>query len=318
MNNCLILAAIAVLLATPAAAKTPVSTFSVVGCDPQTGELGVAVASKYFAVGSVVPWAKAGVGAIATQAWVNYGYGIVGLELLEKGLSPQAVIDSLTKADAAASRRQIGVVDSAGNAVTYTGKDCLAWAGGFIGKNCAVQGNILVSEKVAQKMLTAFETSAGSLGDRLLASLLAGDSAGGDSRGRQSAALIVVRPQAGYRYDRTIDIRVDDHPKPFAELRRLYGLAKALGCLNLASQLYQNGNLSEALAQAKLAVETGPTVPETYYDYACYLALSGDTAEALENIVRALQLAPHFKEMAKQDSDLKSLWETERFKEAVR
>ncbi len=318
MNSGLILSAITVLLTASAAAKAPVSTFSIVGCDPQTGELGVAVASKYFAVGSVVPWAKAGVGAIATQAWVNYDYGIIGLELLEKGMSPQAVIDSLTKADPGASRRQIGVVDSAGNAAAYTGIDCLAWAGGLIGENCAVQGNILVSDKVAQKMLAAFETSAGSLGDRLLAALSAGDSAGGDSRGRQSAALIVVRPQAGYRYDRAIDIRVDDHPEPLAELRRLYTLARALGCLNLASQLYQSGNLSGALAQARLAVEIGPTIPETFYDYACYLALSGDTAAALENIVRALQLAPHFKEMAKRDTDLKALWETKRFKEAVR
>ncbi len=318
MSRKLIVSAIAFFLSAAAAAKMPVSTFSIVGYDPQTGELGVAVASKYFAVGSVVPWAKAGVGAIATQAWVNYDYGILGLELLEKSLNPQAVIDSLTKADPAADRRQIGVIDARGNAATYTGKNCIAWAGGLVGENCAVQGNILVSEDVARKMLTAFETSVGALGDRLLASLLAGDSAGGDSRGRQSAALLVVRPQTGYRYDRAIDIRVDDHPEPFAELRRLYLLAKTLGYLNTASQLYQSGNLSGALTQAKLAVEIGPMVPETYYDYACYLALSGDTSRALDNIVKALQMAPHFKGMAERDTDLKSLWETQRFKEAVK
>lgn len=310
---------LAVLLSTEILSATvPVSTFSIVGCDPQTGELGVAVASKYFAVGSVVPWAKAGVGAIATQSWVNYDYGIIGLELLEKGLSPQEVIDSLTKADPSASRRQVGVMDALGKAATYTGKDCIDWAGGTVGKNFAIQGNILVSDDVVRKMQVAFETTFGTLGDKLLAALLAGDSAGGDSRGKQSAALLVVKPISGYRYDREIDIRVDDHPEPFIELARLYGMAKALGYLNEASQLYQIGDIAGALTQARLAVETGPNVPETYYDYACYLALSGDTTLALENIVKALQIAPHFKGMARKDTDLKSLWDNARFKEAVR
>lgn len=200
----------------------PVYTFSIAGADPQTGEVGVAVASKYFAVGSVVPWAKAEIGAVATQAWVNSDYGPNGLDLLARGLSPQAVIDSLTKTDSLFQRRQIGVIDSKGNAATFTGMGCMHWAGGLVGKDCAAQGNILVSEDVVSCMVHAFENTEGSLGDKLMAALLSGDSAGGDSRGKQSAAILVVKKTPGYRYDREIDIRVDDSPEPFVEIKRLY------------------------------------------------------------------------------------------------
>jgi uncharacterized Ntn-hydrolase superfamily protein len=299
-------------------ATVPVNTFSIVGCDPQTGELGVAVASKYFAVGSVVPWAKSEVGAIATQAWVNVDYGIIGLELLQKGFSPQAVIDSLTKADTAFQRRQIGVIDSRGNAASFTGTGCMNWAGGKVGKNCAAQGNILVSENVVASMVRAFENTTGTLGDRLLAALLAGDSLGGDSRGKQSAALLVVKKTEGFRYDREIDIRVDDSPQPFVEIARLYGIAKALSYLEDASKAYQKGMLGEAVNCAVEAVKLGPTLPETYYDLACYLSLSGKTAEALANIKISLTMAPHFKSMAKNDSDLTNLRALPEFQELVK
>jgi len=315
-----IIFALAILGLLPLAAYTtmPVSTFSIVGCDPTTGELGVAVASKYFAVGSVVPWAKAGVGAIATQAWVNVDYGIKGLELLEKGLSPQAVIDSLTKTDSAFQRRQLGVIDSKGNSATFTGTGCMNWAGGLTAKDCAVQGNILVSENVVACMVQAFENTTGQLGDRLLAALLAGDSAGGDSRGKQSAALLVVKKTEGFRYDREIDIRVDDSPQPFAEITRLYGIARALSHLDAAAKAYQKGELGAAIEHAITAVKLGPNLPETYYDLACYLSLSGKTAEAMTNIKTALTMAPHFKSMAKNDTDLQNLRVLPEFQELIR
>jgi uncharacterized Ntn-hydrolase superfamily protein len=318
MNRFMLTPVLLILLAIPAFSTMPVNTFSIIGCDPQTGELGIAVASKYFAVGAAVPWAKADIGAIATQAWVNLDYGPNGLDLLEKGIPPQVVIDSLTKADTMFQRRQIGVIDRKGNAATFTGTGCMHWAGGLIGKNCAAQGNILVSEDVITCAVHAFENMEGSLGDKLMAALLAGDSAGGDSRGKQSAALIVVRNSPGYRYDREIDIRVDDNPEPFVELNRLYGLAKALACLENAAKEYQAGHLEKAIEQARKSVSLGPNMAETYYDLACYLSLSGQIDEAFVNIKVALKKAPHFKSMAKSDSDLDNLRKLPEFGELVK
>lgn len=299
-------------------ATEPCATFSIVGCDPQTGELGVAVASKYFSVGSVVPWAKAGVGAIATQAWVNYDYGIAGLDLLEAGFTPQEVIDSLTAADPSSQRRQVGVIDANGTAATFTGSECIDWAGGTIGENCAVQGNILVSDSVIIKMLSAFENTNGNLADRLLAALLAGDSAGGDARGKQSAALYVVGKTEGLRYDRKIDIRVDDSLEPFVEITRLYKISKALSLLDAAANFYRNGELQMAVKEARKSVELGPELPETYYDLACYLTLAGEFSEALASIETAINMAPRFKSMAAQDSDLDGLRSFSEFQELIK
>ncbi len=299
-------------------ASEPYATFSIVGCDPQTGELGVAVASKYFSVGSVVPWAKAGVGAIATQSWVNYDYGIVGLELLEAGLSPQEVIDSLTTADPNSERRQVGVIDFSGTGATFTGSGCIDWAGGIIGKNCAAQGNILVSDSVVMNMVSAFENTRGDLADRLLAALLAGDSTGGDARGKQSAALYVVQNTEGLRYDRKIDIRVDDSPEPFAEIARLFTISKALSHLDAAAHFYQNGELQMAVKEARKSVELGPQLPETYYDLACYLTLAGEFDEAFASIENAIIMAPRFKSMAAQDSDLDGLRSFPEFQELIK
>lgn len=307
-----------ILISLNVGANEPVSTFSIVGCDPATGELGVAVASRYFAVGSVVPWAKADVGAIATQAWVNKDYGIKGLELLERGLTPHEVIDSLTAADPGAERRQIGVVDKSGSAATYTGPGCMPWAGGMIGKNCTAQGNILGSDSVVSAMVTAFENTRGSLGDRLLAALLAGETAGGDSRGKQSAAIYVVRKVEGNLFDRKIDIRVDDSPEPFKEIKRLYGMSKALSFLDEAANHYNNGDISLAVKAARKSVEYGPDLPETYYDLACYLTLAGEFPEALASIETAIKIEPRFKAMAAGDSDLDGLRSNPEFQELIR
>jgi uncharacterized Ntn-hydrolase superfamily protein len=206
------------------------STFSIVGCDPATGSCGVAVASKFLAVGAVVPFAKAGVGAIATQSFVNLSYGTSGLKLLAGGLAAQAVVDKLTRADDGRETRQLGIVDALGNAATFTGNTCFDWAGGVTGQadgmGFAAQGNTLAGADVVAAMAAAFEQTPGDLAQRLLAALCAGDAAGGDRRGRQSAALLVVRPKGSYGgyTDRWLDLRVDDHSAPLHELSRLFAL----------------------------------------------------------------------------------------------
>ncbi len=205
-------------------------TFSIVARDPATDDLGVAVASKFLAVGSVVPWARAGVGAVATQALANVRYGPEGLAALDAGGDAAAVLSALTGADAGAPQRQVGIVDARGGSATYTGTGCLPWAGGRTGPGFAVQGNILTGPEVVDAIVDAFLAADGPLPDRLLAALLAGDRAGGDRRGRQSAALLVVRADGGYGEgdDRWIDLRVDDHPDPVSELIRIRGVWQVL------------------------------------------------------------------------------------------
>ena len=202
-----------------------VATYSLVACDLEQGEWGVGVQSKFLAVGSVVPWAAADVGAVATQALANVAYGPDGLELLRSGLSAEDVVARLTEADDGRDDRQLGVVDREGRAATFTGSACLDWAGGKTGPGYATQGNILVSGETVAGLASGFEGSAGRpLAERLLDGLAAAQLAGGDRRGQQSAALLVVRREGGYggMTDVAVDLRVDDHAEPIAELRRLY------------------------------------------------------------------------------------------------
>ena len=201
----------------------PCRTFSIVAADPLAGECGVAVASKFLSAGAVVPWARGGVGAIATQSYANTSYGPAGLDLLADGVSPQAVIDRLTAADPDSAKRQVGIVDMQGGAASFTGSACFPWFGGLTSDHVAIQGNILVGEATVSAMLRAFQTTTGTLAGRLLAALKAGDRAGGDRRGKQSAALLVVKPAGGYGglNDRYLDLRVDDNPHPVDELERL-------------------------------------------------------------------------------------------------
>jgi uncharacterized Ntn-hydrolase superfamily protein len=203
------------------------STYSLVACDLDRGEWGVGVQSKFLAVGAVVPWAEPNVGALATQALANVGYGADGLALLRQGLSADDVVARLTGADDGREHRQLGVVDAAGRAATHTGSACLEWAGGVTGAGYAAQGNILVSEATVTALAEAFEASAGRpLAERLLAALAAAQLAGGDRRGQQSASLLVVRTGGGYggTSDVAVDLRVDDHERPIEELRRIYEL----------------------------------------------------------------------------------------------
>ena len=204
-----------------------ISTYSIVACDLDAGEWGVAVQSRFLAVGAVVPAAEPHVGALATQAWANLAYRPDGLALLRDGYSADDVARTLVGADEGRGHRQLGVVDALGRAATYTGSECLEWAGGTTGPGYAAQGNILVSAATVEAMASTFEASAGQpLADRLLACLAAAEAAGGDRRGRQSAALLVVRKDGGYggTSDVAADLRVDDHPQPIEELERIYRL----------------------------------------------------------------------------------------------
>jgi uncharacterized Ntn-hydrolase superfamily protein len=208
----------------------PISTFSIVSRDEETGEIGVAVQSKFVAVGSVVPYAQAGVGAIASQAWGNPRYGPIGLELLASGKSAVEAVDLMTSADPHRNSRQLAIIGIEGNASVFTGSECQEWAGGKQGVNYAVQGNILTGPKVIEAMGRAFEDTNGTLAERMIASLHAGQKAGGDKRGKQSAALLVVREGWGYSglTDRFRDLRVDDHPSPIEELERIYYLHRKI------------------------------------------------------------------------------------------
>jgi len=201
-----------------------VATYSIVACDLEAAQWGVAVQSKFLAVGSVVPWAEPQVGAIATQAYANPRYGPQGLELLREGLSAQEVIDRLTSADEGRDHRQLGVVDGNGSPATFTGKECMEWAGGRTGNGYAAQGNILVSAETVDAMAETFEQGAGPLAERLIECLAAAQAAGGDSRGQQSSALLVVERDGGYAQmsDVVVELRVEDHARPIDELRRIY------------------------------------------------------------------------------------------------
>jgi len=208
-----------------------VATFSIVACDLEAGHWGVATQSKFLAVGSVVPWAEPQVGAVATQSYANPRYGPGGLALLRDGLSAENVVERLTSADEGRDQRQLGIVDARGGAATYTGSACHDWAGGRTGAGYAAQGNILVSGATVDALAETFESTGGRpLAERLIDCLAAAQAAGGDSRGQQSAALLVVERDGGYAglSDTLIDLRVDDHELPIEELRRLYGLHDAI------------------------------------------------------------------------------------------
>ena len=204
-----------------------VATYSIVACDLAARQWGVAVQSKFLAVGAVVPWAEADVGAVATQAYANPQYGPNGLGLLREGLSAREVVERLTEADDGREHRQVGVVDAAGGGASYTGSECFEWAGGRAGDGYAAQGNILVSEATVDALAATFEASAGRpLAERLIDCLDSAQAAGGDRRGQQSASLLVVERGGGYAglSDSLVDVRVDDHERPIEELRRVYDL----------------------------------------------------------------------------------------------
>jgi uncharacterized Ntn-hydrolase superfamily protein len=295
----------------PVAAEPPSpATFSIVAADPEAHEVGVAVASRFFAVGTVVPHGTADVGAVATQAYANTAYGPRGLDLLARGLEPEEVLEVLLRQDPQRAQRQVGVVSADGKSATYTGPGCNSWAGGRHGPGYAVQGNILTGEEVVAGMEQAFLNSAGQpLARRLYAALVAGDTAGGDSRGKQSAALIVKRAGAGYGgfTDQAIDLRVDDHAEPIKELGRLLEIALVNDLWNRGWNAFMEKRYPEALhwqeETAKAAV--GATVyPEVLYDLAVIRLANDDREGALSALANAVAANPQLKAQAMVDSDL--------------
>ena len=281
----------------------PVATFSIVAFDPDTGDLGVAVQSKFFGVGAVVPWARAGIGAVATQARANTTYGPRGLDLLSDGDSAEQVVAALTDADDGRSRRQLGVVDAAGNAATFTGDACLPWAGGQVGTHYAAQGNILAGPEVVEAMAATFEASKGDLATRLAAALAAGQAAGGDARGRQSAALLVVREAGGYGQlnDRYIDLRVEDHPAPIAELRRLLDMRQGQLASQLAAEYLAAGELASALEHAGRATVLYPNNGYAWLLLASVRVARGETEKAATAGREALMRDPWLKTAVMRD-----------------
>jgi uncharacterized Ntn-hydrolase superfamily protein len=290
-----------------------IATFSIVGFDPATGELGVAVASKFFTVGNVVPWAKAGVGAVATQAYCNTTFGWRGLDLMEQGMTPDEVKAMFIRTDEGINRRQFGLVDASGNSATFTGEGCSAWAGGRTGPNYAVQGNILAGEDVVIAMEKAFLETKGTLAERLYQALLAGEANGGDSRGKQSAALLVVKENAGYGgfTDRAIDIRVDDHAEPFKELGRILDIAQMNYLWNVAWTFFSEGYFAEALEPMEKTAELAPEYAEVLYDLAVIRLSNDDIDGALTALEKSIKLNPMLKTQATVDDDMAKLKDNE-------
>ena len=270
------------------------ATFSIVAIDPKTGDLGVAVASRYFAVGTVVPWAEAGVGAIATQAGVNVGYGPRGLELLRQGLTAQQVLEKLLQEDTFGNvdSRQVAIVDAKGNIATKSGGQ--DWKGHKVGATWSAQGNILVGPQVVEAMGKAFEATNDDLAEKLWAALKAGDEAGGDSRGRESASILVVRKGGGRNTnnDRLVYVNVDDHPDPFAELRRLLNIAQRGNYNSAMGRAMTAQKYDEALNAAEHLVRYDPLNASPYMTlgFVAYLAGKQDQSLAAFNRAKGLTL----------------------------
>ena len=280
------------LSATPAFA-----TFSIVAFDPRTGDLGVAVASRVFGVGNHVPWAEAGVGAVATQAAMNGGYGPRGLELLRQGLSAQQVLERLLAEDKfdRLEGRQVAIIDAKGNIAVHTGPAANEWKGHIKGATYSVQGNILAGPHVAQAMARAFENTSGELAERLYAALKAGDDAGGDRRGRQSASILVVRKGGGssLNNDRLCYVNVDDNPDPLLELGRLVPLQLAWSFSGKRGPLVQAGRLPEAMALADNLVKWAPRNGSHRIHQGFIAYLTGNKEKALAAFRRAMELDPN-------------------------
>jgi uncharacterized Ntn-hydrolase superfamily protein len=297
----ILLAAVSVFAREP---KHPrhVATFSIVACDLTTGQMGVAVASRYFSVGSVVPWGKAGVGVIATQADVNVGYGLQAIDLLQQGLSAQQVNNRLLVEDHFPDKdgRQFAIADANCNVITHTGPNAPTWAGGRISKNWAAQGNILVGPQVPEAMGKAFEATDGELAERMYAALVAGDAAGGDKRGRQSAAMLVVCGKQNmacgrnYNNPRWLYINVDDNPKPFPELRRLLDLALGYNYNDLSYNLLEQHKLAEARTAADRAVRYRPEDTDNHLMIAFLTYISGDRDRSVKEFGVARQMDSNF------------------------
>ncbi len=296
--TCLALASLAVA----AFAERPVATYSIVARDAATGELGVAVQSHWFAVGSLVPWAEAGVGAVATQSFVDPAYGHLGLALLRAGKSAPEALAALLAADRQPEVRQVAILDARGRVAVHTGSRCIAAAGHLTGSEMAVQANLMDNDRVWPAMKAAYEANPGDLAERLLAALEAAELAGGDIRGRQSAALLVVRAAASGRpwEDRRFDVRVEDHPEPLVELRRLTRLARAYERMNRGDELAAAGAWDEASREYAAAAAMAPGIVELPFWHAVTLVSGGKLELARPLFEAVFTREPRWKELVRR------------------
>jgi uncharacterized Ntn-hydrolase superfamily protein len=276
--------------------RTRQGTYSIVACDPETGELGVAVQSHWFSVGPIVPWAAPGIGAIATQAFAEVSYGPNALELLREGVGAEDALARLVQADSGAAGRQVAIVDARGDVAVHTGPSCIAFAGHSVGAGVSCQANMMASERVWPAMLDAFNAASGSLAARLLTALDAAEGEGGDARGRQSAAMLVV-PAQGEWWEATVSLRVEDDPEPLAELRRLLRLHDAYELAGEADELVNEGRHDEAAELYRRASELAPDNHELRFWAGLGVAQAGDLDAGVAHVLAAIEQHPGWREL---------------------
>jgi len=290
-------------IAIPAATiEPPVHTYSIVARDAATGEMGVAVQSHWFSVGSIVTWAEAGVGAIATQSFVDPAYGPRGLELMKSGLSAEQALEALLLVDEGRDVRQVAFVDNTGKIAAHTGAKCIEAAGHHVGKSYSVQANMMLNDKVVPAMSQAYESANGDLADRMMAALEAAQSVGGDIRGKQSAAMLIVKAKStGQSWaDRVLELRIEDHPTPIAELKRLLTVHRAYEHMNAGDVAVEHEDLELAMIEYGEAAKLLPDNVEVQYWAAVTLATSGNLDEALPMFRSVFAADPNWIELTKR------------------
>jgi uncharacterized Ntn-hydrolase superfamily protein len=295
----LVLAILTMVFSQKISSIRPISTYSIVALDETTGELGVAVQSHWFSVGFLVPWAKAGVGAVATQSFVKVDYGPDGLQLMESGMKAADVLKTLTSKDEGEAVRQVGMIDIKGNVAAHTGSRCIKYAGHIVGENYSVQANMMANGTVPKAMAVAFEKTKGDLADRMMAALEAAEAEGGDIRGKQSAAMVIVsgEPSGVEWKDTKLNLRIEDHPTPLIELKRLIRVHRAYQHANMGDHYMETEEIDKALIEYSKAAEYYPENPELPYWSAIALANVGRLEEALPVFQSVFQRNPDLKTM---------------------
>ena len=295
----LVLAILTLVFSQKTSSMRPISTYSIVALDETTGELGVAVQSHWFSVGFLVPWAKAGVGAVATQSFVKVDYGPDGLQLMESGITAVDALKTLTSKDDGEAVRQVGMIDIKGNVAAHTGSRCIKYAGHIVGENYSVQANMMANGTVPKAMAVAFEKTKGDLADRMMAALEAAEGEGGDIRGKQSAAMVIVsgEPSGVDWKDTKLSLRIEDHPTPLIELKRLIRVHRAYQHANMGDHYMETEEIDKALIEYSKAAEYYPENAELPYWSAVALANGGRIEEAL----------PVFQSVFERNPDLKTM-----------
>jgi uncharacterized Ntn-hydrolase superfamily protein len=298
----LALAATPVLAAEPPMPRRPVSTYSIVARDPATGELGVAVQSHWFSVGPIVAWAEAGVGAVATQSFVDPSYGKLGLDLMRAGRGAPEALKGLLAADSGSAVRQVGMIDAQGRVAAHTGERCIVAAGHIVGENFSVHANMMEKDTVWPAMARAYRETKGDLAARMMAALEAAEAAGGDIRGKQSAALIVVsgKPTGKSWVDRKFDLRVDDHPRPLEELKRLLTLQRAYNLMNEGDLAIERNDTKAALEAYSGAEALAPGNAEMVFWHAVSLVNVGRVDESLPLFQKTFKLDARWRELLRR------------------